>query len=70
MISGSVLSLVRLLRSSTYSTVWRLSAEASASRIFGMAPGAELSQLGEQLLAVGRGRIRFLTNLRDEPIGL
>jgi hypothetical protein len=30
----------------------------------------KLAELGEQLLAAGGGRVRFLTNLRDEPIGL
>ena len=33
-------------------------------------PRAELAELGKQLLAAGRGRVGFLTNLRNEPIGL
>ena len=33
-------------------------------------PGPELAELGKQLLAVGRGRVRLLANLRDQPIGL
>ena len=50
--------------------VWRLSAEARASRILGIAPVPSLPSLANSFLPVAEEGSRLLTNLRDQPIGL